>query len=207
MNKNKYCRPAIKVAILAMFIIAMLSLTACAFLQSIVSSIQGQLIGEDFLISEYDNFGSKNFTLTGNKVNLKADVDSEGEPTSYIDISIDGHKWQHVGSTLVFTQNGIDMITDFSLPEDIQYVNNVSSGLMPVDRFINHYKNLIGKDKTILVCTQNGTPIGLFQGKDAYIEIPEDLPKTTMAYIDGKRIYVHRADIDIFDTDMLDTWG
>ena len=75
--------------------------------------------------------------------------------------------------------------------------------VMAVDRKINHYANLIGKKLVVLVSSQNGTPIGLFQGDDCYIEIPADLPKTTLINIDGKMVYVHRANVDIIPAELF----
>lgn len=107
-----------------------------------------------------------------------------------------------MGSTLVFAQKGVDLITDFQLPEDMESTGS-STGLMAVDRKINHYANLIGKKLVVLVSSQNGTPIGLFQGDDCYIEIPADLPKTTLVGIDGKMVYVHRANVDIIPAELF----
>ena len=49
----------------------------------------------------------------------------------------------------------------------------------------------------------HGTPIGLFQGNDCYTEIPADLPKTTLINIDGKMVYVHRANVDIIPAELF----
>ena len=40
----------------------------------------------------------------------------------------------------------------------------LTMGLMDVDRVINHYRNLFGKKSVVIVSSQNGTPIGVFQG-------------------------------------------
>ena len=134
---------------------------------------------------------------------MDCETDEDGEVTSYIDITIDGDSWKHVGSTLVFAQKGVDLITDFQLPADMDSTDH-STGLMAVDRKINHYANLIGKDLVVLVSSQNGTPICLFQGDDCSIEIPADLPKTTLVHIDGKMVYVHRANVDIIPAELLE---
>ncbi|MDE5610815.1 MAG: DUF5052 family protein [Odoribacter sp.] len=44
---------------------------------------------------------------------------------------------------------------------------------------------------------------GLLQGDDCYVTFPSDLPKTTRIHIDGKSVYVHRADVDIFPVEMF----
>ena len=132
-------------------------------------------------------------------------VDSAGEPTSYITITVDGYEWDHVGSTLVFAQNGVDMVTDFDLPEIIETHGSTSTGLIDIDRVVNHYKNLFGKKSVVIVSSQNGTPIGLFQGDNCYVEIPDDLPKTTLVNIDGKMVYIHRGDVDIMPASMFNS--
>lgn len=174
----------------------------CAALSSYISKLKGELIGNDYDIRQYDNYGNLVFTVHGNKVTMDCELDENGEVSSYIDITIDGESWKHVGSTLVFAQNGVDMITDFQLPEDME--NDGSSiGLMAVDRRINEYANLFGKELVVLVSSQNGTPIGLFQGNKCYTEIPGDLPKTTLIHIDGKLVYVHRANVDIIPASLF----
>lgn len=120
-----------------------------------------------------------------------------------MNITIDGYEWNHVGSTLVFMQNGIDMITDFTIPENIETNNSISTGLMDIDRIINSYKNYFGKECIVIVSSQHGVPIGLFQGNDCYVKIPENLPKMTMISIDNKLVYVHRANIDIIPVELI----
>ena len=65
------------------------------------------------------HFGNPVLQVKGDKITMDGAVDSAGEPTSYITITVDGYEWDHVGSTLVFAQNGINMVTDFDLPEVI----------------------------------------------------------------------------------------
>lgn len=94
------------------------------------------------------------------------------------------------------------MITDFQVPEEMEDAG-ISTGLMAVDRRINEYANYFGKKLVVVVSSQNGTPIGLFQGNSCYTEIPGDLPKTTLINIDGKLVYVHRANVDILPASLF----
>ncbi len=194
MNRNR---------LLSLIALALaITLTGCAAIRNYVSKLTGSLFGKGYTITQYDNYGNLVFTVHGDKVTMDCELDDSGEVTSYIDITIDGESWKHVGSTLVFAQKGVDLITDFQLPEDMDSTGH-STGLMAVDRKINHYKNLIGKDLVVLVSSQNGTPIGLFQGDDCYMEVPTDLPKTTLINIDGKMVYVHRANVDIIPAELF----
>lgn len=197
-----------KFAVLVLALTMVFSMSSCgleeiAGIGDYIQMLKGSLIGNDYNIQEFDNFGNLVFTAHGDKVSMQAETDNEGEPTSYIDITIDGYNWKHVGSTLVFAQNGVDIITDFQVPEDMSVDNSSSTGFMPADRYINEYKNFFGREYVILVSSQMGTPICLLQGDDCKVTIPNDLPKMTRIYIDGLSVYVHRANVDVFSAEMF----
>ena len=191
-----------RIALVALVLALVLTLGGCAFLRNLVGTLTGELFGKNYNISQYDDFGNLVFTIQGDRVAMECELDENGEVSSYIDITIDGKSWKHVGSTLVFAQEGVDMITDFQLPESRES-DGTSTGLMAIDRRINDYANLFGKKLVVLVSSQNGTPIGLFQGDDCYTEIPGDLPKTTLINIDGKLVYAHRANVDIIPASLF----
>lgn len=201
-NSNKTLKSTL---LFALTITLLLTLSSCGWLNAFIGQLKGELIGNDYIITEYDNFGNPVLQVEGDKITMDGAVDSAGEPTSYITITVDGYEWDHVGSTLVFAQNGVDMVTDFDLPEIIETHGSTSTGLMDVDRVVNHYKNLFGKKSVVIVSSQNGTPIGLFQGDNCYVEIPDDLPKTTLVNIDGKMVYIHRGDVDIMPASMFNS--
>ena len=187
---------------IALAIVLVISLAGCAAVSSFLNTLKGELFGNGYKISQYDNFGNLVFNVYGDRVTMNCELDEYGEVSSYIDITIDGKSWQHVGSTLVFMQEGVDMITDFQVPEEMEDAG-ISTGLMAVDRQINEYANYFGKKLVVVVSSQNGTPIGLFQGNSCYTEIPGDLPKTTLINIDGKLVYVHRANVDILPASLF----
>ena len=92
------------------------SLAGCAFVSNFVGRLTGSLFGKGYTITQYDDYGNLVFTVHGDKVTMNCQLDENGEVSSYIDITIDGDSWKHVGSTLVFAQKGVDIITDFSSP-------------------------------------------------------------------------------------------
>lgn len=193
----------VPVAIIAIVVILLVGgFSGCAQLGSWFQTLKGELVGNSYNIWEYDNFGNQILTIHGDKIALEGGTDSYGESSSYIDITIDGKKWEHVGNTLVFAQNDADMVTDFQIPDHIEGGNG-STGLIAVDRVINNYKNAIGKKLVVVVFSQTGAPICMFQGDNCYTEVPADLPKTTKIYIDGNLVYVHRANVDIFPAELL----
>lgn len=192
------------IALVIMLCVAACAISGCEGILTRISTLRGELIGNDYVISQFDNYGNKVLEVSGDKVAMETVTDNAGEDTSYINITIDGYEWRHVGSTLVFAQNGVDMITDFALPESIETHGSTSSGLIGVDRFINNYRNNFGKELVVLVSSQNGTPIGLFRGDSCYTEVPSNLPKTTLIHIDGKIVYVHRANVDLIPAKMFE---
>ena len=194
----------IKFPALVLAVILAMSLSGCSAIGAWLGQLRGELFGNDYNIRQYDNYGNLVFTMHGDRVTMDCEVDENGEVSSYIDITIDGKSWLHVGGTLVFAQNGVDMITDFQIPADMEN-NSGSTGLMAVDRKINEWANYFGKKMVVVVSSQNGTPIGLFQGNNCYVEIPGDLPKTTLIHIDGKLVYVHRANVDIIPASLFES--
>lgn len=198
----KHIRIVLTVVLIILIIIAGIVLNSCASLDSLVLELKGELIGNNYQILEYDNFGNQILTLHGNKISIDGGKDSILENSSYIDITIDGYEWNHVGGTLVFAQDNVDMITDFKIPDHIEG-NQTSTGFTVFDRVVNDYRNMIGKKLVVVIYSQTGTPICIFQGDNCYTKVPADLPKTTMIYIDGALVYVHRANIDIFPAELF----
>ncbi len=193
----------IRLAALVLALVLGCSLNGCSAIGAWIGQLRGELFGNDYDICQYDDFGNLVFTVHGDRVAMECETDANGEISSYIDITVDGQSWLHVGGTLVFAQRGVDMITDFQLPADME-ASGGSTGLMAVDRKINEWANYFGKKQVVVVSSQNGTPIGLFQGNNCYTEIPGDLPKTTLIHIDGKLVYVHRANVDILPASMFE---
>lgn len=194
----------------AIITVLFFSLTGCAAIQSFVEKVQGSLIGDDFKILSYDDYGNNVLTAQGRNISIgvyenKANKDSEsnGFKSEVLEITVEGKQLLHVGSTMVFAEKGIDMVEDF----DVEYLKNAATTgqgtLVPIDRTINHFTNLIGKKKTIVVRSQMGIVIGVYQGDSVLVEVPEDLPKMTRLVVDGKSLYIHRADYDIFDTGLF----
>ncbi len=202
MNKNK------KIKLMVLILVLVLVLTSCAMIKDRIGLFKGQLIGQSFNITSYDHYGNKTVELDATKVNIellenKSNIDesSEGFKSGVLELTINGKQMFQVGNTMIFAEKGLDMVEDFAMPEKI----DISSGgsLVPLDRFINDYANKIGKEKAIIISSPMGIPIGLFQGQRVYVEVPNDLPKMTRLNIDGKSLYIHRANYMIIDADML----
>ena len=187
------------------------SMSGCAFLENIANQGEEKLKGTSFTTSVYNHFGEKTLTLSGEKISLdvldatSSFFSSSTDATyasSVLDITIDGKQAILVGDTMIFAEKGLDMITDFDVPEEI-ISSNGGTGLQFVDRYINNFKNNMGKAKVIIISSQMGIPIGVYQGSEVYVEVPSDLPKTTRIRIDGKALYIHRANYQIVDAELI----
>lgn len=110
-------------------IILVFQLTGCAKLGSIINDIHGSLVGNNYTIYTYDNYGNqtlktsgKKISITGNKIETTS-YDSNGKAvtgydlSSVITITIDGKEIESCGDTCVFVQQGLEPEVDFSLDE------------------------------------------------------------------------------------------
>ena len=71
-------------------IVLCIALTGCAALGAFISRLKGELFGNDYQITQYDDFGNLVFTVHGDRVTMDCELDENGEVSSYIDITIDG---------------------------------------------------------------------------------------------------------------------
>lgn len=189
-----------------------MSLSSCGWLESKIKDAKGELIGNSFNISIYDNFGTNILNISGDKVQVDSNiievrsVDSNGDWSTTYEMSavtsntIDGSNMNQTGNTVIYAEEGLKEITNFELPKDIETSGGTFNLL---DRNINKIKNLIGTPKVVVISSQLGVPIAVYGGKDVYYEIPDDLPKMTKLIIDGKALYIHRANYIILDSNML----
>lgn len=189
------------------------SMSGCAWLGNKIKEIKGELIGNQFEVSIYDNFGSNILNISGDKIQVDNNtvkvlsVNSDGsysttyEMSSVISNTIDGNNMETVGNTVIYAERGLNKIKDFEIDTNIT-TNGGTFNLL--DRNINKIKNLIGTSKVVIVSSQLGVPLAVYGGDKVYYEIPDDLPKMTKLNIDGKALYIHRANYIIVDTDMIE---
>lgn len=203
MNKNlTHHRKKALAAVAALVVCAAVTLTGCAELSLRFSSVKGELIGNSFDATVFDNFGGEVATFHAKKMGVEAaSVDVDGNATSSVlKITADGRDIEQVGNTMVFAETGLEEVEGYTLPRDIQTTGGTVN---LVDRAINDVKSKIGKSRVVVVSSQLGVPIAVYQGNSVGYEIPEDLPKFTRLTIDGKALYIHRANYLIIDKDAL----
>lgn len=190
-------------------------LTGCAKFGSIINDIHGSLTGNNYTVYTYDNYGNqtlktsgKKISITGNKIETTS-YGSDGRAvtgydlSSVITITIDGKEIESCGDTCVFVQKELQPEVDFSLDEISSNGGNDITDNAALAKVLNRYKNDFGKSRVVVIKSQLGQPIAAFSGDDVYWEIPDDLPKMTKLMVDGKALYIHRANYQIIDKNLL----
>lgn len=202
-----------KVAVLLAFVMAsVLMFSGCSYIESQVNSLKGRLIGVSYDAEFYDNFGSKFMSMSGKNIDINGNtveeptISSTGDTTttpvlsSVITITIDGKQVQSCGSTVIFSESGLKKDVDFELSD----ISSDEGGLTSVSKVVNKYQNYFGKSRVVVIQSQLGIPICAYSGDNIYWEIPDDLPKMTKLIIDGRALYIHRANFAIIDKDLFD---
>lgn len=212
MLKNKKRVIAIMV-VLSLFISL---LFGCESFKSEIHDLKGKLIGVSYNIESYDNYGARNLTVSGEKIDISGNiveelgVDSNGNTitnytlSSVITITIDGEQMESCGDTVIFAESGLEKDVEFSLSDIESHSNNSLSELTSVSRVVNKYKNYFGKAQVVVIQSQLGVPICAYSGEKVYWEIPDDLPKMTKLMIDGKALYIHRANFKVIPKALID---
>lgn len=210
MNKKQ------KGSVWLLALVAMISIfvvSGCAKLASAINDIKGSLIGNQYTIYTYDNFGNLVLETSGKKIDIAGNpvkntsYDENGkvitgyELSSVIKITIDGNEIESCGDTCIFVQKGLTPDVDFTT-ETIQSSGSVLD-ITSLSAKLNQYKNKFGKARVVVIKSQLGNPIMAFSGDSVYWEIPEDLPKMTKLMIDGKALYIHRANFQIIDKELI----
>lgn len=190
-------------------------LTGCAANDDYMNDVKGNLSGNSYTIYTYDNYGQKVMTTTGDKINIAGNktkskgYDSEGNETTSYDVSsvitilIDGKEIESCGDTCIFEQKGLKPEVDFTQEDIASHSTGKISENTYIAGIVNYYKNYFGKSRVVVIKSQLGQPIAAYSGDEVFWKIPDDLPKMTKLMIDGKALYIHRANFQIIDKELL----
>lgn len=204
-----------KIISIIISLIMIFNLSGCALFKSKLNDIKGNLSGNGYTIETYDNYGNKVMTTNGDKINIKGNpvestsYDSDGsiitnyELSSVITINIDGKEIESCGDTCIFSQTGLKPDVNFSQEDIYSEDDGKISNNTLISNIINKYKNNFGKSRVVVIKSQLGLPITAYSGDEVYWSVPKKLPKMTKLMIDGKALYIHRANYQIIDTELL----
>lgn len=192
-----------------------IGLTGCALLDSEVNELNGSIKGNTYDIGFYSNDGENFMDMTGENINMssntvKEPVYSDGSwgytetMSSVVTVTIDGKEVESCGSTMIFAEDDLKPEVDFQSPELIQSESDGSlTDYTFIAGIVNKVKNNFGKSRVVVIQSQLGNPICAYSGDEVYWKVCQDLPKTTKLMIDGKALYIHRANFQIIDKDLL----
>ena len=191
-------------------------LAGCALSESKYNDLKGSITGNTYKCEFYTNSGERFMTASGTNIDLSENVVEEytyssgggwgytETLSSVITITIDGHQMESCGSTIIFTEEGLEPDVDFSVENiSIESQGDGFEDNVFVAKIINKYENCFGKPIVVVIQSQLGDPIVAYSGNDVYWEVCKDLPKTTKLSIDGKALYIHRANFQIIDKELL----
>ena len=206
-----------KIAILAVLVMTAALFAGCSIagLKNKINELSGSIKGNTYECQFYSNSGELFMTAEGENINMRSNIVDEYSysdsgwmitetMSSVITITIDGKQIESCGSTVLFVEEGLDPDVEFNT-EDVD-VSSDAGGLGDLNivaETVNKYKNYFGKPTVVVIQSQLGDPICAFSGQDVYWEVSENLPKTTKLMIDGKALYIHRANFQIIDKDLL----
>ena len=195
---------------------AIISCTGCALWDNEVNELNGSITGNTYNAGFYTNQGENFMNVSGQKIDLQSNVIKEKTYnnengwgynqtlSSVVTVIIDGKTIESCGSTMIFAENGLNPEVDFKSPEVIKSTSDGSFGdNVFIASIVNKYKNYFGKSRVVVIQSQLGDPICAYSGNEVYWEVCQDLPKTTKLMIDGKALYIYRANFQIIDKDLL----
>ena len=212
MRTDRMKRKAIAVALLLLIV----GQVGCAMLRSGVHDLRGSIIGNEYNIDIFDNMGTRTLRTHGERIDIDNNVVEEKTYSSdanewfttktlssVITITIDGKQMISCGDTCIFYDTRLVPEHEFYLDD----IDSEASGLLDsvlISGKVNSIKNKFGKPMVVVIKSQMGAPIYAFSGNKVYWEVQEDLPKFTKLMIDGKALYIHRANFQVIDKALLD---
>ena len=203
-----------KKMIVAIVLALTILMTGCAGFHSEVNSLNGSITGNTYECQFFSNHGQKFMTMNGQKIDITENVIKERTwsenggwgysktLSSVITVTVDGSEIESCGTTILFVEKGLTPDVDFTM----QDINSTADGFGDntiIANVVNRYKNWFGKSRVVVIQSQLGDPIMAFSGEAVYYTVCEDLPKTTKLMIDGHALYIHRANFQIIDRDLL----
>lgn len=196
--------------------LALILCAGCGRISQQVNDWNGHISGNTYTIDTFDNYGKKVLTTHGERIDVSGNIvqeetysDETGSSgyvntlSSVITLDIDGSQMLTCGDTCIFYEKGLVPDYDFSV-EQIDSESDSIADAPIISGVINRVKNAFGKPVVVVIKSQTGVPIYAFSGRKVTWSIPADLPKFTKLMVDGKALYLHRANFQIIDKDLID---
>jgi outer membrane lipoprotein-sorting protein len=201
------------VAVMAIGIVVAILLSSCAAGAMFGEEINRAFNGVPATMTTYNQTGQKIDQVKGSSFRVTRDTrfdtttsNSDGTSSNKNDsqvlmISVGNSHISHVGSSMILAQDGLTEVTaDTAATVELQ---NNQPGIPILNDIIEKHRNLWqGKSKTLMIRSQNGTPIAVYAGNQVEA-FANDVPKSTAFRIDGKYLLVYRSDYTVYDNDLI----
>ena len=219
-----------KLLIAATAIVLALGMTGCDVDSTthVVVQEENEETKLSFVAEFYDNNGGEWLSVEGTSFDISPNkvkeyyYDSSGSwisgytTSSVVSIDIDGKSIETCGSTVIFYDTRLEKI-DTELPDDVVLSQGDTADItVPEDLrardmwtlnwwWINKdIQNDTAGERIVIIQSQLGDPICMFTGNEVTWDVSKNLPKTTEVCIDGKMVYIHRANFAIIDAGVFE---
>lgn len=219
-----------KKLMIAAALVLTLGLTGCTTdtATHVATTEEGSDTKLSFVAEFYDNHGSEWLSVEGTSFDIAPNkvkeyyYDSDGSwisgytTSSVVSIDIDGKSIETCGSTVIFYDTRLQKI-DTELPTDVTLSQgetadiSVPEDLRATDMWTLNWwwmtkdiQNETAGERIVVIQSQLGDPICMFTGNEVTWDVSRNLPKTTEVCIDGKMIYIHRANFAIIDAGVFE---
>lgn len=194
--------------IMLVMLVITLCMSGCSSVQMTAKDLEAKLYGLDVNIRTFDEESQVIDRVNGRSAMMERDTtfdtmnsDGSNKDSSVIKITIGEEEMLHVGSSLIMAESEMeDLFDEYAKTVD---VTNIDRGTPFINSLVNSYRNITsGKAKTILIRSQNGTPLATYVGDQVSV-FSVDIPKTTAFLVDGHILLVYRCDYTVYDTALL----
>lgn len=191
--------------LLAFSLVGLIALAGCQDMSMWFKGFEESFKGLEMVIQTYDEESQMIDKVIGKSVMIERDStfdsDYESADSSVIQITIGDKEMHHVGSSMIIAERGLqNVFDDYAKTVDLQ---NMQRGVPIINSLVNDFRNsFTGKEKVILIRSQNGTPLATYAGNNVSL-YKTDVPKSTGFLIDGKYLFVYRCDYTVYDLDLI----
>ncbi len=160
-------------------------------------------------MSTYNQYGQPVDEIKGSSFHVTRDTEfdtkddkgNSNNDSSVLLISLGSNHIEHVGSSMILAQDGLVDITA-QLPPEFRFANNKPGTPWLNDLRYNFTRYWSGTSKTIMIRSQDGTPIKVYGGNSVQV-LGTNVPKSTWFRVDGKTLFVYRCDYTVVDNNLL----
>jgi hypothetical protein len=199
-------RGAIK---MVLAVILAVTLAGCGAFGATSDSFEQAFSGFHATMTTYNQYGQPVDEIKGASFHVTRDSefdtkDAKGNSnndSSVLLISLGSAHIHHVGSTMILAQDGLVDVTA-QLPQEFRFAND-KPGTPWINDIRYRFQQLWGGTaKTIMIRSQDGTPVKVYGGNNVQI-LSTNVPKSTWFRIDGKTLFVYRADYTVVDNSLF----